>query len=166
MTDHWQTMSLTAGPGTLPVENKRVFAPKNTNDISDIDGARSAVRYRVYEGKPEFLNTSDIAGAQSKQLIHGRNTRDNSLYIDDIDGTRRMIKDRMMRTGRHVDPLCPSYPLPSFSGLEASPTRFIKDPLEINDISGTRPMPKKTYETRDILNIRDIDGAAPGLVSR
>ena len=158
------SMSITSpGPCTLPKENKKIFAVKNTNDVSDIDGAKPAIRYKVYNDKPNFLDTSDIAGAQSKVLIRGRNTRDNSLYIDDIEGTRRTIKDRMMRTGRHVDPLQPHYPLPSYAPMEPVQTKFIKDPLEIRDIEGTHPRPKKEFATRDIMSINDIDGAAPGL---
>jgi hypothetical protein len=154
------------GQSTLPKCSTKVFALKNTNDVSDIDGARSAVRYKVYEDKPQFLFTGDIEGAQSKVLARTRNTRDNTLYIDDIEGTRRTIKDRMMRTTRHVDPLCPNYPLPSYASMESIQMKFVKDPLEIHDIEGTHPKPKKTFSTRDIMSVGDIDGAKPGLKSR
>lgn len=161
--DPYLTMSITSpGPATLPAHEKKVYAPRSTNDISDIDGARPQPKYKVYANKPQFLN-GDIPGATSKQLIRGRNVRDNSLYIDDIDGTRRTIKDRMMRTNRHVDPLQPNYPLPTFVPTEPVTVPFKRDPLNISDIEGTKPKPKQEFAPKDTMFISDIEGARPGL---
>lgn len=159
----YQTMSITTpGPATLPKPEAKRFAVKNTNDIGDIDGAHSGPAYKLYTNKPQFLQ-SDVHGATSKQLCRGRNTRDNSLYIDDIEGTRKLIKDRMMRTNRHVDPLEPHYNLPSYATNEAPDSRFLRDAIDVSDIEGTRPKPKKEFSTRDIMGIADIEGSKPGL---
>eukprot|EP01039_Chlorochromonas_danica_P002693 gene2693-2943_t len=159
----YQTMSIaTPGPATLPRSDGKRFAMKQTNDISDIDGAHAAPSYRLYTNKPVFTQ-ADIPGSTSKVLCHGRNTRDNSLYIDDIEGTRRMIKDRMMRTNRHVNPLEPVYQLPSYAPLEASQPTFLRDNIDVSDIEGTKPKPKKEFATRDIMSIQDIEGARTGL---
>jgi hypothetical protein len=163
MEGFYQTMSITSpGPATLAKSEKRVLQKRDNNDVSDIDGAQSGPSYRLYTNKPQFLN-SEIEGATSKQLTRARNVRDNSLYIDDIEGTRHTIKDRMMRTGRHGNPLDPVYPLPSFVPVEQPPTRFIKDPMNIDDIEGSRSKVKKEFTTRDTLNVNDIDGSRPGL---
>lgn len=159
----YQTMSIaTPGPATLPRSDGKRFAVKQTNDISDIDGAHAAPSYRLYTNKPVFTQ-ADIPGSTSKVLCHGRNTRDNSLFIDDIEGTRRMIKDRMMRTNRHVNPLEPVYQLPSYSPLEPSQPVFVRDNIDVSDIEGTKPKPKKEFATRDIMAIQDIEGARSGL---
>lgn len=94
----YQTLSI-ASPGetTLPRIEKKSFAARDPNNIQDIDGAQSAPRYRLFFNKPQFLNT-DIEGAAPKQHARSRNVRDNTLYVDDIEGTRHTIKDRMMRT--------------------------------------------------------------------
>lgn len=163
--DHYLTMSITsAGPATLPPVEKRYIPTKTTNDVSDIDGARSQPKYKVYLNKPQFLN-SDIPGSTSKQLIHGKNTRDNNLYIDDIEGTRRTIKDRMMRTNRHVNPLEPNYPLPSFIPVEPVILPFRRDTMDTSDIDGSRPVPQKVFTgpPKDTMNISDIVGSSPGL---
>ncbi len=155
----YQTMSITSvGPSTISENKQRTFAVKSTNDISDIDGARSGPKYTQYTNKAPFLQ-SDILGSTSKQLIRERNTRDNSLYIDDIDGTRHQVKDRMMRTTRHVDPLMPVYDLPSFAPDVNVKTRFIKDPQTHSDIEGSNVRLKQVFATRDTMSVRDIEGA-------
>jgi hypothetical protein len=159
--EQYVSMSIASlGDCTLPRQNNKPFQEKKINDVSDIDGARSGPKYQHFFNKPQFLQ-SDVQGSTSKPLSWARNVRDNSLYIDDIDGTRHSIKDRMMRTGRHVDPLAPSYPLPSFVPAEDPVPKFIKDSMEISDIDGTKPKFKKTFAPRDTMNIADIDGARP-----
>jgi hypothetical protein len=159
--EQYVTMSIASlGESTLPRQDHKVFQEKKTNDISDIDGARSGPKYQHFFNKPQFLQ-SDVQGSTSKALSWGRNVRDNSLYIDDIDGTRHSIKDRMMRTGRHVDPLVPRYSLPSYVPAEDPPTKFIKDPLDHSDIEGSHSKPKKEFAPRDTMKVDDIAGARP-----
>ena len=88
-------MSITSyGPSTLPKEGNKLlarFQEKKINDVSDIDGARSQPKYKHYfSDKPAFM-PSDVEGSTSKPLTHTRNTRDNTLYIDDIEGTRYFL---------------------------------------------------------------------------
>jgi hypothetical protein len=156
MDNPYQTLSI-ASPGlpTLPRPEKTFISKRDFNDIRDIDGAISKGRPN-YSNKPLFLN-SEIEGAVPKQLIRTRNVRDNSLYIDDIEGTRHTIKDRMMRTTRHVNPLDPVYKVPVFTPCDAEVPKFIRDPLQINDIEGTRTKAKKLFATRNILDVSDID---------
>jgi hypothetical protein len=138
--DSYSTLSITSpGPATLAQNVKHQVAPRNPCDISDIEDASAQTKYKPYASKPIFLN-SDIPGAQPKQLIRGRNVRDNSLYIDDIEGTRRAIKDRMMRTTRRVNPLEPDYPLPSYVPIDAAPVHFSRDSMNTSDIEGSKPM--------------------------
>lgn len=163
--DRYVTMSITSlGPSTLPKSDPKVFAVKNTNDISDIFGARPGPKYPVYTNKPTFT-PADVEGAAPKQLIRGRNTRDNSLYIDDIEGTRITIKDRMMKTNRHVNPLEPEYPLPKFTAIPVPEPKFLRDTIDVSDIEGTKPKVKKEFATRDILSVDDIAGTKPGLTT-
>lgn len=159
--EQYVTMSIASlGESTLPRQTSRPFQEKRINDISDIDGARSGPKYQHFYNKPQF-SQADVQGSTSKPLSWARNVRDNTLYIDDIEGTRHSIKDRMMRTGRHVDPLAPKYPLPSYVPAEDPVPKFIKDPLYLSDIEGTKPRAKRTFAPKDTMNIADIDGARP-----
>lgn len=155
-----------AGPSTLPKEEKRVFAGRETNYIGDIEGSNHQNSFKKkFYNKPTW-GPSDISGATPKPLTHSRNCPDNTLRIDDIDGTRRTIKDRMMRTNRHVDPLDPVYPLPSFTPAENYVPKFIKDSINVDDIEGAKPKVKREFQTRNTMDCSDIDGARPGLKSR
>lgn len=157
----YTSMSITSfGPSTLPDQKRppQPFQIKNTNDVSDIEGARPAMRVGKFTNKPVFSN-ADIPGSTSKALTHSRNTRDLQLYIDDIEGTRHAVKDRMMRTSRHVNPLMPEYPIPSSTLIPPEETKFIRDAMNIDDIDGARTKVPKHFATRDTLNVSDIVGA-------
>lgn len=150
------------GDATLPRRDAPKFQVKRINDVSDIDGAKSGSKYHHRIGNKPQPQQSDVPGATSKPLSWSRNVRDNSLYIDDIEGTRHTIKDRMMQTKRHVNPLNPDYPLASFQKAEVPEMPFIKDPQYHNDIEGSTVQPKKQFATRDIMAIDDIEGSRPG----
>lgn len=159
--EQYFTLSIASlGDATLPKVDPKPFFEKKINDISDIAGAHSGPKYQHFYNKPQFLQ-SDVHGSTSKALSWSRNVRDNSLYIDDIDGTRHSIKDRMMRTGRHVDPLEPSYPLPSYVPAEYPVPKFVKDPQNHSDIDGSFAKPKKYFSTRDTMRVDDIAGSKP-----
>lgn len=38
-------------------------------------------------------------------------------------------------------------------------SKFLKDPLSIDDIPGTRTKVKRVYEQRDTMNTKDIEGS-------
>lgn len=156
MNHDYTTMSIMSfGASTLPKPTQARFEEKQTNNVSDIDGAKSGPKYKLYFDKPQ-RQQSDVDGSTSKQLTKTRNCRDNSLYIDDIEGTRHTIKDRMMRTNRHVNPLEPQYKLPTYEAATFENPKFLKDSMRLDDIH--RPE-ERTYATRDIMNINDIVGA-------
>ncbi len=158
--DPYVTMSIASfGPSTL--QNGRLpskYAVKCTNLVSDIDGAQSTKKCDKFLNKTPFLQ-SDVHGSVSKTLSRGRNVQDNTLYIDDIEGSRHTIKDRMMRTNRHVDPLKPDYCLPTSAQDEIPSLRFIKDPQHHKDIDGSCVKQKLIFSTRDTMNVGDIEGA-------
>ena len=156
------TLSITSfGPCTLDNQKNSLgrFEVKRTNDISDIDGARSQPRYEKFADKPQF-HQSDVFGSTSKPLTHERNTRDNSLYIDDIPGTRYMQKDRMLMSNRHINPLNPAYTLPSYVAAEPENPKFHRDELNHSDIEKSTSKPLYKKPMRDTYSIGDIEGAS------
>jgi hypothetical protein len=157
----YTSMSITSlGASTL--HNQKLvqgpFEIKKTNNVSDIEGTKSFNKYDTFVNKPVFSN-ADVDGATPKSRTHIRNVRDNQLYIDDIEGSRYTVKDRMMKTGRHTNPLTPNYPAPAYIPADPQPTKFIRDSMNIDDIEGSRTKPAKNYEQRDNLNTSDIIGA-------
>ena len=162
----YQTMSITSfGSATLPDQKKPViqYSTRDINSVADIDGAQSTKYGNRYTNKPQFLN-SEISGATSKPLTHARNVEDKQLFLDDIEGTRHSIKDRMMRTKRHVNPLIPDYDLPQFHVTSVPESKFNRDTMNISDIEGTKPRPAKTnlFKVRDTMNTSDIVGSQAG----
>lgn len=154
----YQTMSIASfGDSTLGKPERKHFATKDTMNVSDIEGARTKHRF-PHTNKPPMLQ-SDVPGSTSKVLCRGRNCRDNSLYIDDIEGTRHSVKDRMLRSGRHVNPLVPEYPLPSYGQMEYPVNKFIRDTMKHDDIEGSTVQAKAPYATRDTISCADIVGA-------
>ena len=160
--EQWTTMSITSSGMSTLVDQKRPprpFVVKDTNRVDDIDGARSKVPYADrYCNKPP-INTADIAGSVSRPLTHSRNVRDMSLYIDDIDGTRHSIKDRMMRTKRHVNPLVPEYDLPTFVPARVPEFPFLRDSMNNDEVEGSTTKPLQNFQIRDNISTNDIVGA-------
>ena len=161
-SEHYQTMSIaSSGPATLPdqIRPAKPFQIKDTNNVKDIDGASSSVPYfNRYLNKPVF-SSADVPGSTSRPLTHSRNVRDMTLYIDDIDGTRHSIKDRMMRTKRHVNPLVPEYDLPSSTFCEIPEPKFLRDSMYHADVEGSTSKPAQKFKTRDNISTDDIVGA-------
>lgn len=158
--EYLSTSIASIGAPTLPNQKppSRNYAVRAVNRTDDIEGATPALPYSAkYTNKPTSFDVID--GSMPRKQTHERNVPDLSLMIDDIDGTRHSIKDRMMRTKRHVNPLKPEYPLPSFIPSDIPETNFTRDTLTIRDIDGSYTKPARQYQTRDTMSTQDIEGA-------
>jgi len=162
--ERYYSMSITSfGPSTLPQRDKPALETRKINDTADIEGAtRTTTLYERYGNKPAFQQT-DVAGSAPKALTHARNCRDNSLYVDDIEGTRAKALDKMATTRRRVNPLEPEYPLPSYIPVEPHEPKFLRHTMDITDIDGTatQPLKRQIYAPRDSYRVDDIVGAQP-----
>eukprot|EP00750_Incisomonas_marina_P021436 INCI44.1.p1 GENE.INCI44.1~~INCI44.1.p1 ORF type:complete len:528 (-),score=88.21 INCI44.1:166-1749(-) len=150
----WQTMSLNTVPEARFSTRKQLV---KTNDISDIAGSKPARRIRAIN-KPNFHDTSDIRGSRPAQLIPKQVNKPNFVNnTADIDGAQA-IKPR--KSNRVVDPLNPTYNLPSFKAKPPTPMKFYGDrQMDISDIAGTKPRRPKRASGRDINDTRDIEGS-------
>jgi hypothetical protein len=163
--DRFHSMSITSfGPSTLPRTasySASDFKIRQTNNTADIEGAtRTVTQYERYTNKPSFLQ-SDVFGSTSKPLTHTRNTIDNSLHIDDIEGARsRKNHKKMALTQRRINPLQPEYDLPTFETMQPYKPRFLRDTMDFSDIEGTQSRPLQRFAPRDSINkVDDIVGA-------
>lgn len=158
---NYNSLSLASfGPATLDDSKRRevVLNKRDSFDPSDIEGTRFVNKHERFANKYNTVEPP-ISGSTSKVLSKSRNVRDNTLYIDDIEGTRRKVKDRMARTNRHVDPLQPQYELPRYVATEPVIPKFVRDEFLIDDIEGTRSKPLYPNRPKDILSVNDIEGA-------
>lgn len=108
---------------------------RDINDVSDIEGATYQSKYERFTNKPAY-NPADVPGSTSRQLIKPLNAidynrrPDNALHIDDIDGTRYTIKNRMLNTKRHVNPLAPEYALPKYEMASPFEPKFVRNQMD------------------------------------
>ena len=159
-SDFYATMNCTADyrTATLPkkVDPLSQLQTREVNKVSDIEGAQP--RQKRILNKPDFMSNADIEGSKPKVLHRSRNCRDYSLYVDDIDGARHFIKDRMLTTKRHTDPVNPVYQLPSYEKPAPYQTPFVRDSFNVSDIDGAKPKHPKEFEPRETFR-NDIVGA-------
>lgn len=163
---HFSMSICSLGPSTLPrSSSSRTF--KATNDASEFEvRAQNATQHERIIKKSSFLQ-SDVIGSTSKPLTRTRNTRDNSLYIDDIDGARPRVTNRILITKRRVNPLQPEYDLPSFETAKPYEPKFIRHTMDFSDIEGTQSKPLLRCAPRDSTNkVDDIVGAQANWRSR
>ena len=152
----WATLSVCSPMGSPVLANQknppRPFEIKKTNYNADIDGATYINKYAKWAVK-DSMGLS----LQRRAPRAGRNVPDLQLIVSDIDGASYLPSSSMERSDRHVNPLSPSYSLPSYAvPLPQIDMRPIRNVLLTSDIVGSQPSP---YETRDILNVADIAGA-------
>lgn len=145
------------GDSTLPKETKRVWATKDTNRTSDIDGAQPSAT-KVWK-KPDLWNNSDVDGARPPPVHRERNVANNSLRVDDIDGAQAKIRDKMLLTNRHINPMVPEYKLPKHSAAANVEPKFLRDTLNISDIDKAKPSTPRIFDMRDPISVQDIVGA-------
>ena len=158
MFDTYSSMSLaTLGPNTI--NENRVTLNKTTGEFGFTNTFTSESATKLFN-KPDYsLSTSDIFGASTKP---GRKTNESSkiLEIDDIEGSRARVSDKFLHTNRHINPLNPGYSLPSYTMAQPLVPKFNKDPLEIDDIDGTRTQKKNfTKAEKNPIDVSDIEGA-------
>lgn len=150
--------------------------------VSSVDNSPMST-YRGFGGAS--LSTGDIAGARPRVLTRERrgvypqwneplnkprrmhpphrNTDSNNnrpvlnLTNRDIPGS---YMEDLRKSKRHVNPLEPDYPLPSYEHRPFTPpTKAARDLcLNTTDIEGTSPKPRFRYEMRDTIDVSDIEG--------
>lgn len=151
-------MSVTSlGPATL--EKPKPKFPNGIQRPMDIEQEPNFAK-TFTEFRSTFNSTADINGASPKRnLSHSRNCFHTLLVVDDIPGTRPKEKSKMLQTGRHVDPLKPSYSLPSFKVNEVETPSFLRDSMSVADIDGAQTKRRQLSSSRETMSTTDIVGA-------
>ncbi len=145
------------GPATLEKPKPRFPNGIRRDDIiePEINFTRTFTQFRS-----TFNSTADIAGATpSGNYSHLRNSFHTLLEIDDIEGTRARVTEKMHLTKRRVNPLEPHYPLPSAITEPEPPPKFLRDSMSVQDIDGAQVKNRTLSTIRDTMSTIDIDGA-------
>ncbi|CAD8168322.1 unnamed protein product [Paramecium octaurelia] len=132
---------------------------QSTMSIEGIDGAAPKLKPYQYVNKEQFCNRDDdIPGTKSRPLIRYTNRSDNQLMVDDIKGTRPQICK--FQTNRSpINPLEPTYKIPSFEQAEPYQPKFLRDSYNITDIEGAQPSIINPRLKKQPIPLRDIEGS-------
>lgn len=156
----YTTMSIASlGPSTFP---RKAQHPSSRRDkeVDSLFYTESSTKRGPMLNKPNTqLLTTDIAGAQSKQLHYERRGYDSSYFTGFSSRSDIICPNGMATTQRHVNPLLPEYKLPSFQPTEPHEPKFLRDAFNVSDIDGARALVKKAFTVRDMLRLDDIEGA-------
>lgn len=112
---------------------------------------------------PQYI----VSPKNTQQKLHTEShewTKSRNLDVSDIEGAQPR-PERSHFGHRHVNPLNPVYEWGNHVVITPPPEpRFLRDNLNISDIDGSKPKPSiyATKQTRDIMNVRDIEGTFAG----
>jgi len=88
----------------------------------------------------------------------GLNKPEYNLTNADIEKSKpNYIKFSTTRLASN--PLNPVYKLSEVEYRPPTPPKFIRDQISNQDIDGAHPKKAKYYETRNLMDVKDIDGA-------
>ncbi len=117
-------------------------------------------RFGVFTNKIDFINkVDDIERTNPKILHYPLNRPEYNLTNKDIEKSSPQMEH--LKTKRCTNPLQPKYNLPKVEEYPPEIPKFIRDSIDISDISGARPQkyfPWKTRETFPLDN-HGIEGS-------
>ena len=153
----YTTMSIASlGPATFP-SPKRYTRSRNLPEFlnpTTNDKARTLLQ------KPDLLmDISDIPGTRSKILHHPRQGYAPEIFVGYNARSDIICPNNMLKTRRHIDPLAPEYPLPTYEPAQPVIPKFVRDSFKVDDIDGAKPRRSKPIAERNTLYIDDIEGA-------
>ena len=154
----YSTMSIASlGPATFPLPKRHI---RSTPSLDSFSFGTDYMTKRSSPQKPDFLmDISDIPGTRSKTLHHQRQGYTPEIFAGYNRRSDLICPNYMLKTRRHVNPLEPDYPLPSYEPAAPAEAKFIRDSFDVSDIDGAKPRPLRPRAVRNPLNIDDIDGA-------
>ena len=117
-------------------------------------------RFGVFTNKVDYINKlDDIERTNPKILHYPLNRPEFNLTNKDIEKSSPQMKH--LKTNRCTNPLEPKYTLPKVEEYPPSVPKFIRDAIDIKDISGARPQKYFQWKTRETfpLDNHGIEGS-------
>lgn len=117
-------------------------------------------RFGVFTNKVDFINkVDDIERTNPKILHYPLNKPEYNLTNKDIEKSSPQMNH--LKTNRCTNPLEPKYNLPKVEDYPPEVPKFIRDSIDIKDISGARPQKYFQWKTRETfpLDNHGIEGS-------
>ena len=117
-------------------------------------------RFGVFTNKVDFINkVDDIERTNPKILHYPLNKPEYNLTNKDIEKSYPQMNH--LKTKRCTNPLEPQYNLPKVEDYPPEIPKFIRDSIDIKDISGARPQKYFQWKTRETfpINNHGIEGS-------
>ena len=117
-------------------------------------------RFGVFTNKVDFINkVDDIERTNPKILHYPLNKPEFNLTNKDIEKSSPQMNH--LKTSRCTNPLEPKYNLPKVEDYPPEVPKFIRDSIDIKDISGARPQKYFQWKTRETfpLDNHGIEGS-------
>ena len=117
-------------------------------------------RFGVFTNKVDFINkVDDIDRTNPKILHYPLNKPEYNLTNKDIEKSSPQMNH--LKTKRCTNPLEPKYNLPKVEEYPPEIPKFIRDSIDIKDISGARPQKYFQWKTRETfpINNHGIEGS-------
>ena len=117
-------------------------------------------RFGVFTNKVDFINkVDDIERTNPKILHYPLNKPEYNLTNKDIEKSSPQMNH--LKTKRCTNPLEPKYNLPKVEDYPPEVPKFIRDSIDIKDISGARPQKYFQWKTRETfpLDNHGIEGS-------
>ena len=105
-------------------------------------------RFGVFTNKVDFINKLDDIDRTNPKILHyPLNRPEFNLTNKDIEKSSPRMKH--LKTKRCTNPLEPKYNLPKVEDYPPEIPKFIRDSIDIKDISGARPQKYFPWKTRE-----------------
>ena len=117
-------------------------------------------RFGVFTNKIDYINKVDDIERTNPRILHyPLNKPEFNLTNKDIEKSSPQMKH--LKTNRCTNPLEPKYTLPKVEEYPPSVPKFIRDSIDIKDISGARPQKYFQWKTRETfpINNHGIEGS-------
>ena len=117
-------------------------------------------RFGVFTNKIDFINkVDDIERTNPKILHYPLNKPEYNLTNKDIEKSSPQLN--YIKTKRCTNPLEPKYNLPKVEDYPPEIPKFIRDSIDINDITGAKPQKYFQWKTRETfpLDNHGIEGS-------
>ena len=140
---------------------KKLYTQRDwSNNLYDLDiESAQPKKYGIFTNKIDFINkVDDIEKASPKSRYFKINKPPYNLSNQDIEKSSPSIN--YFKTKRITNPLQPKYNLPELEPYPLDIPKFIRDSMDIKDISGASP--KKRFD-KEIHSekLNNIDGSHP-----
>ena len=145
---------------------KKLFTKRDwSSNLYNLDIECSRPRkYSIFTNKVDFINkVDDIEKANPKKMFIKLKKPEYNLSNKDIEKSSPSVYH--LKTKRVTNPLQPKYKFPESEQNPLENPKFIRDSIDVKDISGASPKKKIFFKKKETISekLRSIEGAGPSI---